>query len=68
MNEQNINLAITLLLALTTKAGQISAGIAQARSEGRDLTDGELQALRGADDAQRGLLTDAIARAKADGM
>lgn len=61
MNPQNINLAITLLLTLATRAGEISAGIARARAEGRDLSDAELQGLRDADDAARAELVAAIA-------
>lgn len=65
MSHRNVDLALTLLLTLATKAGEVSAGIAKAQAEGRDLSDGELLALQSADDLQRDILQGAIGRAKA---
>lgn len=64
MSEQNINLAVMLLLGLTRKAGEVSASILKARGEGRDLTDAELQPLLAEDDLQAAMLEEAIERSK----
>ncbi len=45
MNEQNINLAITLLLSALSRASEIGQLIDRARSENRDISDAELDAL-----------------------
>ncbi len=63
----NLDLLISLLLALATHAGEISNLIAKARSENRDITDAELQAVFDADELARAKLTVAIANAKAAG-
>lgn len=60
---QNLNTAITLLLAITAQAGRVSAAIAAARAEARDLTAEELAGLRAEDDAARAALVEAIGRA-----
>lgn len=65
MSRPNVDLALTVVLALITKAGEVSAEIAQARAENRDLSGEQLTALGVTDDMQRDLLVDAIARAKA---
>ncbi len=60
MSEQNLNTAVTLLLALIGQASKISAMIQVARMENRDLTDDELRSLRLADDEARAALVAAI--------
>lgn len=63
-NLNNLNAAITLLLTITAQAGRVSAAIAAARAEGRDLRDEELGALQAADDLARAELAEAIEAAK----
>ncbi|MES1993178.1 MAG: hypothetical protein V4457_06135 [Pseudomonadota bacterium] len=63
----NIDLVLSLALALLTHAGEISALITKAKSENRDITDAELQAVFDADALARARLTVAIAAAKAAG-
>ncbi len=65
MSHRNVDLALTLLLSLATKAGEISARVRNAQAEGRDLSDEELAGLRAADDVARDELQGAIDRAKA---
>lgn len=60
----NINAAITLLLNITAQAGRVSAAIASARAEARDLSNQELTELQADDDAARAQLVGAIAAAK----
>ena len=59
--------AIDLVLALITRAQQISVLVAQAQSEGRDLSAEEWSEVIKADDQARTALTDAIAKAKSEG-
>jgi hypothetical protein len=61
----NLNAAITLLLNITVAAGKVSAAITAAQSEGRDLLDSELEALRATDDAARRDLVGAIEASRA---
>ncbi len=63
----NTDLVISLLIALATHAGEISALLTRAKAEGRDITDAELQAVFDADALARARLTLAIATAKAAG-
>ena len=56
----NADLAITLLLSLIDRAATISALIAKAKSEGRDISTIELAALAAADDAAKVRLDAAI--------
>lgn len=60
MSHKNVDAALTLLLALATKAGEISASIARAQAQGRDLSDTELLELQAADDRARDELQAAI--------
>lgn len=60
----NIDLAISLILALLQRSTEISALIKKARDEGRDIDDAELDGLVAADDTARAALVDAIAKAK----
>ncbi len=66
MND-NINLALNLLVALGLKATEISRAIRLANAENRDLTTAELHSLQAADDAARADLQAAIARAESEG-
>lgn len=59
--------ALDLALSLAARWQAASALIAQAQSEGRDLTGAELDSLTAADDVARKGLVDAIAAAKARG-
>ena len=64
----NIDLAITLLIALANNAGRISAAITQAQAEGRtELTDEEWQSIVADDEAARILQEAALAKARAEG-
>ena len=63
----NIDLLLSLLIALATHAGEISAVITKAKGENRDITNEELQAVFDADQLARAKLTVAIAAAKAAG-
>ena len=56
----NIDLALTLIIALLNRSGEISALIAKARGEGRDITNAELDAIVTADDLARAELEAAI--------
>lgn len=60
----NIDIALQALIAILTRASEISALITQARAEGRDVSAAELDALAAADDAARDALADAIAKAR----
>ncbi len=60
-------LVITLLLGLLDRATQITTLIQTARTEGRDITPAELDALVEKDNVARKALDDAIAKAKAEG-
>jgi hypothetical protein len=64
MNSANINLALTLLISLLSKSQEISALIKQAKGEGRDISDAELDGLVAADDAARAELVAAIEAAR----
>lgn len=63
----SVDLALSLLIALLNNASSISALIAQAKSENRDITAAELQALFDSDALARAKLVIAIAEAKAAG-
>lgn len=60
MNPENINLAITLLLSALNRASEIGTLISKARSENRDISDAELDALAENDDVAREALEQAI--------
>ena len=60
----NAELAITLLLSLVDRAAAISALLAQAKAQGRDISAIELDTLCKEDDAARAALVAAIARAR----
>ena len=60
----NVETALSLLIQLLSQADAIGRLIQAARSEGRDLTDAELDALVAGDDAARAALVDAINNAK----
>jgi len=62
-----IDALITLVLGLLDRASTIGAMITTARSEGRDVTQAELDALVATDKIARQDLIDAIAAAKAKG-
>jgi len=63
----NAAILINLLLGLLDRASTIGALFAKAQSEGRDITDAELDALVADDDAARAALDAAIAKARAGG-
>lgn len=56
---------IQLLLSYSDKIAQIGGLLSKAQSEGRDVTDAELDTLFAGDDAARAALAAAIASAKA---
>jgi len=60
-----VELALTLLIQLLSQADALGRLIKTARSEGRDITELELDAFVMGDDNARQALLDAIARAKA---
>jgi len=49
MGTDNIALALQLLMGLTQRAVELTTAIESARSQGRDLTDEELNAMFAAD-------------------
>jgi len=55
---------ITLLLQYSDKIAQIGGLLSKAQSEGRDVTDAELDTLFAGDDAARAALAAAIAAAQ----
>jgi hypothetical protein len=57
---RNAELAITLLLGLLDRANAISQLISTARTEGRDISDEELNKLQADDDVAREKLLAAI--------
>lgn len=59
--------AIDLILALLTRASAISALVAQAQAEKRDLTEAEMNQIIAEDDKARAGLVAAIEKAKAEG-
>jgi hypothetical protein len=59
--------AIDLILALLTRASAISAIVAQAQAEKRDLTEAEMNQIISDDDKARTDLVAAIEKAKAEG-
>lgn len=58
---------ITILLALFDRATQWATVIAKARAEGRPVSEAEIDAFFASDDAADQRLTEAIAKAKAEG-
>lgn len=60
----NIDLLLTLLIQLLSHADEIGKLIRNARAEGRDVTDAELDALAAKDDTAREALQDAINKAR----
>lgn len=58
-----VTAAIELLLQVINHAGPVSAAIARARAENRQLTREELEEAFAQDDAARDSLVDAISRA-----
>lgn len=63
----NVDLLISLLIALASHAGEISALITAAKAQGRDITDEELRAVFDKDALARAKLTVDIAAARAAG-
>lgn len=63
----NALILIQLLLQLTTQAQAISQLLAKAHSEGRDVTEEEIDILVQGDDAAKAALAAAIEAAKASG-
>ena len=59
--------AIQLLLGLLDRAAAWGAVVAKAQSEGRDITEEEMDGFTTADDAAREALDDAIAEARRGG-
>lgn len=57
----NALLLVQLLLEVTTKAQQLSGILAKAHTEGRDVTDDELNSLAADDDSARARLDALIA-------
>lgn len=62
---QDLTTAIDAGLQIFTQAQQVAGLIVKAHAEGRDITEGELNAVVAGDDAARKVLVDAIARAEA---
>lgn len=60
----NAIILTNLLIDLATRAAAAGALIRRAQSEGRDITDAELDQLVAADDAKKAELDAAIARAR----
>lgn len=58
---------VQILLALLDRATQWGTVIAQARAEGRPVSEAEVDAFFAIDDAAAKRLDDAIAKAKAEG-
>lgn len=58
----NLSIALDLALQLTTRMDELVTLFKAASSEGRDLTDEELDSFVAADDAARGRLVAAINR------
>lgn len=58
---------LQLALSLSQQAQRINQLLLAARSEGRDVTDAEIEALVGEDDVARAALDAAIAQARAEG-
>lgn len=64
----NIDLALSVLLALASRAGEISALIAKMKAENRtDMTADEIRTVLASDDVARSALVDEIAKAKSEG-
>ncbi len=60
----NAAIAVQLILGLLDRASAIGGLLKQAQTEGRDITDAELDALAVDDDAAAKALKDAIAAAR----
>jgi hypothetical protein len=60
-----IDLLLTLMIQMMSRAAEFGALITKARSEGRDVTEAELDALAANDDLMRAELQKAINEAKA---
>jgi hypothetical protein len=60
----NAAVAVDLLLGLLDRASAIGTLLAKANTEGRDVTDAELDALAAGDDAARAALDAAIKKAR----
>jgi hypothetical protein len=65
MNAMTIDLLLTLMIQMMSRAAEFGALITKARSEGRDVTEAELDALAANDDLMRAELQKAINEAKA---
>ena len=63
----NVLAAIDLVLALITRSQAISSVIANAQSEGRDLTQAEWDQILKDDDSARAELLAAIEKARSEG-
>lgn len=64
----NVDLAVSLLLALMNNAGKISALITKAQAEGRtDLSEDEWDSIINSDEAAKLKQMEALARAEAEG-
>ena len=61
---KNADILFSLLLGLLDRAGGITALLQTARSEGRDVSETELDALAGGDDLSRIKLQEAIKKAR----
>lgn len=61
-------IAVQLLIQLLGQADAIARLLQLAKSENRDVTDAELNALAASDDAARNALQSAIDKARAAGM
>ena len=59
-----VSVALEILFGLIDRAQAIGTLLTQARAEGRDITQAELDALVTADDIARAALVAAIARAR----
>ena len=62
-----VDLAISLAIAMLNNAGAISAAIAKAQSEGRDLNADDWKAILDRDDMAAAQAAASLARAKAEG-
>ena len=60
----NADLLLTLLIAALSRANEIGVLLRQAKAEGRDITDAELDAMAVKDDIAKASLDAAIAKAR----
>ena len=62
-----VDLAISLAIAMLNNAGAISAAVAKAQAEGRDLNADDWKTIMDRDDLAAAQAAAALARAKAEG-